>query len=282
MKLRVIVTALGLTILSGCAILRDLLLASQQTGAGFNQPNFTFRNVALTEISLGGLNLDTVWDLNNPNPIGISLATVDYALFIENKQVVAGAPQNGLQIAANGATQLHFPAGIKFADIAQVVETFLTKDNASWRAEGSLGVQTPIGIIKLPIVKDGLFEVPKIPAIVFGNPRVSNIGLTGATIEFPMTVTNKNTYALPIGVVSGNLAIAGSNVGTLSTGNLGSMEGKGAHQVSLPLQVNFLSAAGAAVNAIRGGNAQVSFNAQVQSGQQTLPLKVDQLVNFVR
>ena len=147
MKLRVIVTALSFTILSGCAILRELLLASQQTGAGFNQPNFTFRNVALTDISLGGLNLDTVWDLNNPNPIGLSLATVDYALFIENKQVVAGAPQNGLQIAANGATQLHFPAGIKFADIAQVVETFLSRDNASWRAEGSLGVQTPISVI---------------------------------------------------------------------------------------------------------------------------------------
>ena len=50
----------------------------------------------------------------------------------------------------------------------------------------------------------------------------------------------------------------------------------------MPLTVSFTSAAGAVVNAIRGGNSQVTFNAQLQSGGQTLPLKVDQLVNFIR
>lgn len=276
---RIIVVALSLTVLSGCAILRELL---QVASKAFQQPVFSFRNVALTDISLGGLNLDTVWDLNNPNNVGISLASVDYALFIENKQVVAGAPPNGLQLGANSTSQLHFPAGIKFQDIAQVVDVFLTKENATWRAEGGLGVQTPIGIIRLPIAKDGVFEVPKVPDVVFGNPKVTNLSLSGATVEFPLTVTNKNTYALPIAGLTGNLAIAGSNVGTLSTGSFGDMSGKGAKQVSLPLNISFLSAAGAVVNALRGGNAQVTFNAQLQSGQQQVPLKVDQLVSFIR
>jgi hypothetical protein len=60
------------------------------------------------------------------------------------------------------------------------------------------------------------------------------------------------------------------------------MQGKGAHQAALPITINFLSAAGAVVNAVRGGNAQVTFNAQVQSGQQAVPLKVDQLLTFIR
>lgn len=276
---RIVVVALSLSVLSGCAILRELL---QVASKAFQQPGFSFRNVALTDISLGGLNLDTVWDLSNPNNVGISLASVDYALFIENKQVVAGAPPNGLQLGANSTSQLHFPAGIKFQDIAQVVDVFLTKENATWRAEGGLGVQTPIGVIRLPIAKDGVFEVPKVPEVVFGNPKVTNLSLSGATVEFPLTVTNKNTYALPIGGLTGNLAIAGSNVGTLSTGAFGDMSGKGAKQVSLPLNISFLSAAGAVVNALRGGNAQVTFNAQMQSGQQQVPLKVDQLVSFIR
>lgn len=273
---RALLTAAFLSVLSGCAYLQQFLKTA------FREPTFTFKNMVLNDVSLGGLNLDTVWDLNNPNSVGISLAAVDYALFIENKQVVAGHPENGLQLAANGSSELHFPANIKFQDVAGVVETFLTKDLASWRAEGSIGVQTPIGVLKFPMAKEGQFEVPKLPAIVFGNPRVTSITLSGATVEFPLTVTNKNTYALPIAGVTGNLAVAGSNVGSLSTGNLGAMEGKGAKQVSLPLTINFLSAAGAVVNAVRGGNAQVSFNAQVQSGGQTLPIRVDQLVNFVR
>jgi LEA14-like dessication related protein len=276
---RLLVTALCLSVLSGCAFLRELLNSSAVQGA---EPTFSFRSMVLTDISLGGLNLDTVWDLKNPNSVAISLASVDYALFIEGKQVLAGAPANGLQIAANGSSELHFPANIKFTDVAAVVETFLTKDTASWRAEGGLGVSTPIGVIRFPIAKQGEFEVPKLPVIVFGNPRVSNIGFQGATVEFPMTVTNKNTYALPIAGVTGSLAIAGSNIGTLSTGNLGAMEGKGAKQVSLPLNISFIGAANAAITAVQGGNAQVTFTAQVQSGGQALPIKVDQLLNFIR
>ena len=276
---RLFVIVLGLSVFSGCAYLQQFLGAAE--GAGFNQPSFSFRNLVLTDASLGGLNLDTVWDLNNPNPVGISLASVDYALFIEGKQVVAGAPQNGLQLVANGSSELHFPAAVKFSDVVAIIETFLTKDTASWRAEGSLGVQTPIGVLSFPIAKEGQFEVPKLPGIVFGDPKVTSLGIQGATVEFPLTVTNKNTYALPI-AVTGGLAIAGSTVGTLSTGNLGAMEGKSTKQLALPLTISFLGAAGAAINAVRGGNAQVTFNAQVTSGAQAVPLKIDQLVNFIR
>lgn len=265
--------------LSGCAYLAEFLKGAQGAGL-FNQPTFTFKTANLEHITLGGLDLDTVWELNNPNDVGISLASIDYALFIEDKQVVAGQPQNGLQISARGASNLHFPANIKFQDVAQVVETFLTKDRAKWKAEGSIGVQTPIGVIKLPMAKEDTFEVPKIPAVVLQNPKVTNLSLSGATIEFPMQVTSKNTYAIPLGVISGTLSIAGSNVGTVSSPPLGDVTGT--KTISMPVTVSFISAAGAVVNAVRGGNAQVTFNAQMQSGQQQVPIKLDQLLNFTR
>ncbi|MFT3713717.1 MAG: LEA type 2 family protein [Archangium sp.] len=276
---RVLLITSVAALLPGCAYLADFLKSAQGAGL-FNQPTFTFKTANLENITLGGLDLDTVWTLDNPNDVGISLASIDYALFIEDKQVVAGTPKNGLEIGARGASTLHFPANIKFQDVAQVVEVFLSKDRAKWKAEGSLGVQTPIGVIKLPLAKEDTFEVPKIPAVVFQNPKVTNINLTGATIEFPMQVTSKNTYAIPLGVISGNLAIAGSNVGTVSTPALGDVTGT--KVVSVPVNVNFISAAGAVVNAVRGGNAQVTFNAQMQSGQQQVPIKVDQLLSFTR
>lgn len=273
---RLAVAALALSVLSGCAYLQKFL------SSAFKQPTLAFKTASFTDFSLGGLNLDTVWELNNPNPVGISLASVDYALFIDDKQVVAGTPANGFQMAANAATQLHFPAGIKFQDLAGVVETFLTKDMASWKAQGGIGVQTPIGVLRFPLAADGMFEVPKIPQIVFGNPRITNVSFQGATVEFPLTVTNRNSYALPIAGVTGNLAVAGSNVGTISTGDLGAMDGKGTRQVAIPLTINFVQVAGAAANALRGGQAPVAFTAKVQSGDQALPIRVDQLVNFVR
>ncbi len=261
---------------TGCAYLQQFLRTA------FQEPSFRFKNLGLTDISLAGLNLDTIWELNNPNQVGLSLASIDYALFVEDKQVVAGSPPQGLQIAPASATDLHFPAGVKFQDIAQVLETFLNKDNAAYRAEGALGISTPIGVIKVPLATQGQFEVPKIPLVQFGNPRVSGLTLTGATIEFPLAVTNRNTYALPVSGLTGNVSLAGANIGTLSTGALGDMSGKGVKNVSLPLTVNFLSAASAGVAIARGGNAQVAFNAQVQSGGANLPINVNQLVNLVK
>ncbi len=276
LPLRLFLVTLALAVTTGCAELLAALRSSVR------EPTFSFLRADLSNISLGGLTLDTVWRLDNPNAVAISLASIDYAFFIENKQVVAGSPAQGLQIAAQGSSELHFPAGIKFADVVGVVETFLTKDTAAWRAEGGLGVNTPIGVIRLPLVTSGQFEVPKIPAVQFASPRLSNLSLAGATIDFPLQVTNKNSYPLPVAGVVGTLSIAGSPVGTLSTGDLGAMAGKGTRTVNLPVNVSFLSAAGALVRAIQSGQAPVQFNAQVQSGQQALPLQVDQLVNFIR
>ena len=259
---------------TGCAALSEFLKSA------FQAPTFSFKRLGLDDLSLGGLTLDTVWALGNPNGVGISLASVDYALFIEEKQVVAGAPKQGLQIAPNASTELHFPANFKFQEVVAVVETFLNKDFAAYRAEGALGVQTPIGVIRLPIAKSGEFEVPKIPNLVFGNPKVSNLSLQGVTIEFPLTVINRNTFALPVSGVAGSLNLAGSNVGSLSTGNLGALEGKGTRVVSLPLTVNFVSAGMGLFNAVQKGSAQVQFNAKVQSGPLQVPLNIQQFVTF--
>ena len=276
---RVLPLLLASVVLSACATLQELLGAASNV---FQRPTFTFANAALSDASLSGITVDTVWNLHNPNALGLSLANLQYAFFVEDKQVVAGQPRNGLSIGANSTSQLHFPAAIRFQDLVQVVETFLNKDTAAWRAQGTVGVQTPIGLINLPLQQSGNFEVPKVPAIAFGNPRVSNVSLTGATIEFPLNVTNKNTYALPIGNVAGTLSVSGGNIGTLSTGNLGAMAGKGTKTLTLPLTVNFIGAAGAVVNAVRGGQANVALNAQVQSGSAAVPLNINQTLNFTR
>lgn len=265
--------------LPACATLQELLGAA---GNVFQRPTFTFHKASLSDASLSGISIDTVWDLRNPNALGLSLADIQYAFFVEDKQVVAGHPNKGLTIGANATSQLHFPAAFKFQDVVAVVQTFLNKDQAAWRAQGSIGVQTPIGLLNLPLQKNGSFEVPKVPALNFGNPKVTNVSLAGATVEFPLNVTNKNTYALPIGNVTGNLLVAGGNVGSISTGNLGDMSGKGTKTVNLPLTINFIGAAGAVVNAIRGGQANVALNAQVQSGSTAIPLNVNQTLTFTR
>ncbi len=273
-RLLVVFTAAWL--LSGCAVLSQLLAAA------FQQPAFRFKNVALHGASFEGIHLDTVWQLDNPNAVALSLASVEYALFVDDKQVVAGAPPTGLRIPAQGSTELVFPANVKFLEIVPALEALFTKDSATWRVQGTIGVDTPLGLIKLPLAAEDDFDTPKIPAVQFQDPKVTNISLQGATVEFPMTVTNRSTFPLDVGTIVGTVSVAGTPVGTLSTGSLGALDAKGARQVKLPLTINFFSAGTAAVNAIRGGNANVKFDAQLKSGNAQLPIKLDQVLNFTK
>ncbi|HLM47747.1 MAG TPA: LEA type 2 family protein, partial [Myxococcaceae bacterium] len=219
--------------LAGCASLQRMAKNA------FKKPRLTFKTARLQQASLADATVDLVYQLENPNPLGLNLASIDYAFFVEGKQVVAGTPPKGLNIAARGKSDLVFPANIRFADIAPVVQTFLNKDTAQYRAQGSVGIQTPIGVLRFPLEHEGTFEVPKVPQVQFESPRITNVTLQGATVEFPLTVRNRNSFPLPVGGISGALRVAGANVGNLSTGDLGLLEPSATRQLTLPLKINF-------------------------------------------
>ncbi len=260
---------------SSCATLRDLFRSA------FQKPELRFKTVNIRDVSLTGAGINTVWTLENPNPMGLSLAEIDYAFFVEGKQVVAGKPRNGLQIPASGKTELVFPADIKFQDLAPTLGVFLNQDTAKYRAEGHIGVKTPIGVLKFPIRKEGTFEVPKVPTLQFEPPRISQLTFSGATLEIPLKLTNRNSFPLPIGGVTGQLMIGGANVGNISTGSLGMIQGKGSHTVTVPVTVNFASALQAA-NAIRQGRGQIALTGQLQSGKASLPISLSEMESFLR
>lgn len=271
-----LLVALSLTTLTGCAALQNLLKGA------FQEPRLTFKTARLADASLSDATVNLVYEVENPNNFGLSLASVDYAFFVEGKQVVAGTPRNGLQLKANSKSQLVFPANVKFADIVPAVQTLLTKESARFKAQGSIGLKTPVGVIRLPLEKEGTFPVPKIPSVKLESPRIANVSLTGATVEFPLSITNPNGFPLPVGNLVGALKVAGADVGTLSTGNLGTLAASGTRQLTLPLKIDFLRAAQAA-NALRsGGSAQVRFDGKLTSDSQTVPVDFTQLVNFTR
>jgi LEA14-like dessication related protein len=270
-------SAVCLLTLAGCANLNKLLAGA------FQRPRLAFKRADVGAVSLSGATVNLVYDVENPNPVGLNLAQVSYAFFVEGKQVVAGTPPNGLRLKASGPSELVFPASVKFADVVPVVTTFLTKDAAAYKAQGSLGIQTPIGVLSFPLEHEGTFPVPKLPQVTLAPPRIKSLGLSGATVEFPLTITNRNGFPLPINGLTGALNIAGANVGTLSTGDLGSFAAGAEKKVTLPLQINFARAASAAAALRSGSAAQVGFSGQVLSGAGAgIPLSFTQRVPFTR
>lgn len=264
-----------LLLLVGCAGLRDLL------NGAFKKPTLDFKRAEVTDVSLAGATVNLVYEVHNPNGIGLSLASVDYLFKVEGHQVVAGKPPNGLTIPANGTAKMVFPAQVRFADLGAVLSTFLTKNAARYEASGHLGVKTPIGVLTFPLSKKGQFPVPQIPAVAFKSPRVTDLSLSGATLEIPLMVTNHNGFPLPVSGLTGKIAIGGVPVGGVSTGALGSLASNQTREVTLPLKVNFTSATRSLVTALRGGSQKVTFDGGLQSGGAQVPVGVSQLLSIV-
>ncbi|MGI5860977.1 MAG: LEA type 2 family protein [Myxococcales bacterium] len=257
-----------------------LVMAFGSTGCAFQKPSLKFKSVQVKDVDLEGATLNLVYTLKNPNPVGLNLASVAYALEVEGHHVVSGRPPNGLSVRQNAYTDLVFPARIKFREIVPAVQVFLTKDKANYRASGEIGVKTPIGIVKLPLSYAASFEVPKIPDFKFQTPAIHNLSLTGARIVFPIKITNKNSFPLPLDGFSAAFSIAGVRVGKSSAQLPKVFEGNETKVVQMPIDIDFASAGMAVANAIRTKRAHVKLDGALNAGNLSLPISLSENLSF--
>jgi len=275
MKVLRAAVAASIVALCGCAWLK------QMAASGFQKPSLAFKDASLSDVTLSGATVNLVFTVTNPNDAALSLAETDYKFSLEGKQVIAGKPPAGIKIPAKGPGDVTLPASIKFADIAGSIADFLRKEQANYRAEGHIGVDTPIGMAALPFEKEGTVALPKLPDVSLGTPKIGSISLTSARIDVPLVFANQNSFALPLGSVSGALRIAGADVGEVGAQPVGRVDAKGAKTVTLPVTVRF-SQAMAAAKAIREGRAHVAVDGQLAAEGAALPFHVEHDVDFAQ
>jgi LEA14-like dessication related protein len=263
-----------LPLAAGCALLRQAI--------PFERPTLTFKDARLPSIDFEGAELDLVFLVNNPNAMGIDLAKATYALAVEGKQVVAGAPSKGLQIPARGSTEVTFPARVHWAQIVPALEALFAQDQVHYKASGSIGLNSPIGVIELPLEHEGTFAAPKMPTFEIGTPRITGLSLTTAQLSIPLKINNLNGFPLPLGGLVGDASLAGAHVGHISLPEAAPVPSGSSTTLLIPLDVNFLTAGTAAAQAIKTGIAEVKIDATLNAAGATLPFKVAKTVQLQR
>ena len=209
----------------------------QMAEGAFKKPDVAYKSASLTDVSLSGATLNVVARVDNPNPVGLALADADYRLSIDGHPVAAGKPPEGLEIPANGNADVTLPASFKFADLGQAVATVLSKGSAGYKAEGSLGLKTPVGVVRVPLSHEGTFTLPAMPGIALGTPRVTSVAIDHATVELPVTLTAKGSLPVPLQALEAAVTIGGARIGEVSAKDLGTLEPGASRSVTLPLTV---------------------------------------------
>lgn len=254
----------------------------QMAEGGFKKPDVAYKSASLTDVSLSGATLNVVTRVDNPNPVGLALADVDYRLSIDGHPVAAGKPPEGLEIPANGNAEVTLPASFKFADLGQAVATVLSRGSAGYKAEGTLGLKTPVGVVHVPLSHEGTFTLPAMPGIALGTPRITSVAIDHATVELPVTLTGKGSLPVPLQALEAAVTIGGARIGEVSAKDLGTLEPGASRSVTLPLSVPFAGALDAAQAMLKGGSVPIALDGQLQSGPAPVPFQLKTTANFRR
>lgn len=267
--LPLLLLALTALALSGCSSLLSFL--------GGARPDATFKRMNLQGFDLEGVTLGLVYEIDNPYDIGIKIAEVDYQLEVEGRRVFRGSPNEGVQIPARGTRDVTFPAQIRFADVVPAARTIFTQGKFNYRASGSMGLATPVGVVRIPLSKSGNFDSPSLPKIRIADIKAPKVSATGAELQVALDVTNGNPFPLPLESVDYGLNFNGSRVGGGTARGTSVATGQ-TRRITLPVKVDLLGAGKAVLPFLQGRSADVALTGKMDFGSVTGPLKVSEKV----
>jgi len=263
-------------VLCGCSLVQRVV------GGAFEKPTLQFREARVDRADFVGAQLTLVFTVTNPNGVGLELSTASYQLQVEGHTVVAGSPARGLRMPAQTTTDVMFPAEVRWAEIAPALAALFAQDVVHYKASGSIGIDTPIGVITLPVEHEGTFASPRLPKLSLGPPQLVSLSLLGVRMNLPLHVQNDNDFPLPVAGIVGTISVASAPVGSIALPEQPPIPPRAEAVLQVPLEIVFLTTGPAVAEAVRSGVAEIALSVTLSAGGAQLPLKLTQTVQLRR
>jgi LEA14-like dessication related protein len=257
-------TAGGALALPGCDLLRNL---------GAPTPTAELAGVRLQDFSLTGLSLLFDVNIKNPYAVGLPLANLDFALASGGQAFVNGqAPMQGV-IPASGQQLVTIPTTVGFAGLLQTLQGVRPGAIVPYHATLGLSVNAPaLGVVRLPIEKDGELPVPAVPDVSITHIGWKNLSLTSATGEMRVAIGNTNQFPIDVTNIDYGLQLAGFDVARSSIGIPAHIAPSAGGELALLLNVPIASAGLGLFRALQSGSAPYNFSGTLALGTPFGPL----------
>jgi LEA14-like dessication related protein len=261
MKLKsalIIVVAAAVLVLGSCESLDGLLNNAM--------PRATVERVEFTGIDFSQIDLLFTVRIDNPNPFGVSLAGLDYALSVEGSAILSGDLDRGLQIAAGASSTVQIPVSVSYRNIFDVVEGSGDQGQLAYRMDFALKFDLPgIGSQRLPLRHEGDLPALRIPSISFRQLRLNSISLRSIDLELVLGIDNPNPAALNIKAFRYDLDINGRSwlsAAVIPSRNLG---GGSDQEIRVPVSLSILEVGQSVVQLLRSSTPSLEFRMEVDA-----------------
>lgn len=257
-----LIICLLIGLLQGCSSLEQV----GQVMEG-RKPTAQVEGARLTGLDLDGV--DLVFDVNvhNPNAFSIDLADLDYDMQLFEQSFLKGRQSAGVSLAGKAGSRIEVPLRLGFQQLMNSYQQLKRADQASYRLDLGLGFKMPvIGTLRLPVVFEGDFPVPKIPDISIKSLAVKRLTLNQAEVLLQLGVENPNSFSLMLQQLDYHLKLNGAVIGKGLVSQPVDIRQGGSGVVSIPLSIDFAQAGRELYSALLGlSDIRYELNGSIQA-----------------
>jgi LEA14-like dessication related protein len=226
-------------------------------------PKVSFHSLEVIDVDWDGVQADFIFEVDNPNPVDVSMDRFDYALAFEQIEWLSGDSPDGLVLAADDASELALPVEIEFEGLFDMVQAVRGQDEIGFGLDGSFGFDTPIGPLDIPYDEDGGFPAPRRPNFKLNKLKVKSLSWESADLNLRVDVDNDHGSNLIFQNVDYQVSLAGIDVGGGFIDSLGEVDGATSKTVNVPITVDIWELGTAVYSVLQGDQLEVDFSADM-------------------
>jgi len=228
--------ACTIVISSSCSSVKQLMKSVK-----IQPPKVEVESAKLTKLSFSGLDLLFNLNISNPNQVGLKLSGFSYELLINDTPFVAGNQTQELEIAAKDESTVQLPVTMEYKKLFDTFRSLIKEQRSSYELRCVFTFDVPvIGDVSVPVNKEGEFPVLRFPEIGFDTLRIVRLGLTTATLELNVFVSNPNPIGLSVEDLVYSLSINGDFWASGSRMETSVIPSNGRGILSVPIEIRVL------------------------------------------
>jgi LEA14-like dessication related protein len=165
-------------LLSGIFLLFAVfILTAGCTEPPVKEPTVEVTDIALSDVSLQSMTVNTTVNIYNPNPVGATLNKVAFDVYYvdDASHYLGHGEQTGIMVKENGNTTVTIPVNIGNIQALQAVGSLVKEGSIVLRVNGSAFIDLKVYSYELPFERSRQFEATQFTSLL---PELSVGGTT--------------------------------------------------------------------------------------------------------
>ena len=246
--LTALLAALSLTVLSGCTPgnIRDTLENQK--------PQVSVAGQQITRLDFQQVGMAFDIQIDNPNPVALSLAGLDYDLKLAGHSFASGKQNKQMQLKAAGPSSFQLPLSMRFAEIYQGLKQLKGKNEVPYELTTGLMIDVPLlGKLRYPVSTSGTLPLPRLPRVSVKSLTLEKLNYSGATLALKLKVNNPNGFGVALDKLRYDFKVNGKRWISGNRASLGNLAAKQGNELTLPITLNFMELGSGLYSLLKGG-----------------------------